>query len=150
MDYEKRTFNIHFFHVNESGNAVEDEKQFEITSCYDVTEIMNGLIRRFNNYVEECEYMNVEIIGIDEVGEEDEDEDEPYVITTNRYGATFKVYAPENVLEELREDEKLIKENPQQYAFLTYDWPNCKCYFDNDGNGYGVDVDGNVVDIYPY
>ena len=150
MDYEKRTFNIHFFHVNDFGNIVDDETQFDVTSCYNVEIIMNELIQLFNDFVDENAFANATITGIEEVPYDGEDgEDEPHIISINKYGATFKVYAPENVLEELRENEELIKEDCHQFGYLIQDWGNCKYYFDNDGKCYGVDVDGDVVDIYP-
>lgn len=152
MDYEKRTFNIHFFHVNESGNIVEDETQFDVTSCYNVESIMNELIHLFNDFVDENDFANVTITGIDEVPYDGEDdEDEPYIITKDKYGVKYKVYAPDRVLEELKRNEELADEDEYQFGYLRQTWSgdSYRNYLDEDGNGYSVEVDGNVVQIYP-
>ena len=150
MDYEKRTFNIHFFHVNDSGNIVDDETQFDVTSCYNVETIMNELIHLFNDFAEENDFANATITGIEEVPYDGED-DEPHVITKDKYGVKYKVYAPDKILEELKRNEELANEDEYQFGYLRQTWSgdSYRNYLDEDGNGYGVDVDGNVVQIYP-
>ena len=58
------------------------------------------------------------------------------------------MYAPENLLEELKEREQASEE----FDYLKMNWGSFRSndrFFDDEGNSYGVDVDGNVVQIYP-
>lgn len=76
------------------------------------------------------------------------DSEEKYIEMTDEYGAKFNVYAPENLLEELKEREQASEE----FDYLKMNWGSFRSndrFIDDEGNSYGVDVDGNVVQIYP-